>query len=70
MLSGGAADVKNHPYFHGANWDKLYARRYPAPIHVKVKSAGDTRNFENYPDSPVDRTPPLTSAQQAEFKEF
>ncbi|KAL7701977.1 protein kinase A catalytic subunit isoform 1 [Lotmaria passim] len=69
-LKGGAADVKNHPYFHGANWDKLYARYYPAPIPVKVKSAGDTSNFEKYPDSPVDRSPRLTAAQQAEFKDF
>lgn len=67
---GGVGEIKSHPYFHGANWDKLYARYYPAPIPVKARNAGDTSNFEKYPDSPVDRNPGLTSLQQSEFKGF
>jgi protein kinase A len=69
-LKNGVADIKGHPYFHGANWEKLYARHYPAPIPVKTKSAGDTSNFEKYPESQEDRSAPLTPAQQAEFKDF
>jgi protein kinase A len=69
-LKNGVADIKTHPYFHGANWDKLYNRHYPAPIPVKVKGPGDTSNFESYPESDGDRTQPLTAAQQAEFKDF
>ncbi|RNE98177.1 protein kinase A, partial [Trypanosoma rangeli] len=69
-LKDGIMDVKNHPYFHGANWDKLYARHYPAPIPVKVKNPGDTSNFERYPESQEDRASPLTAAQQAEFRGF
>ncbi|RNF05897.1 protein kinase A, partial [Trypanosoma rangeli] len=69
-LKDGVTDVKNHPYFHGANWDKLYARHYPAPIHVKVKNPGDTSNFECFPESREDRASPLTAAQQAEFRGF
>ncbi|EAN99769.1 protein kinase A catalytic subunit 3 [Trypanosoma cruzi] len=69
-LKGGVADVKNHPYFHGANWEKLYARYYPAPIPVKAKSPGDTSNFERYPESREDRVVPLTATQQAEFIGF
>lgn len=69
-LKNGVADIKGHPYFHGANWEKLFNRHYPAPIPVKTKSAGDTSNFEKYPESPEDRSAPLTPAQQAEFKDF
>ena len=69
-LKNGVADIKNHPYFHGANWEKLFSRHYPAPIPVKAKSAGDTSNFEKYPESNEDRSAPLTPAQQAEFKDF
>jgi protein kinase A len=69
-LKNGVADIKNHPYFHGANWEKLKNRHYPAPIPVKVKGPGDTTNFESYPESGEDRSAPLTPAQQAEFKNF
>lgn len=69
-LKNGVADIKGHPYFHGANWEKLFNRHYPAPIPVKTKSAGDTSNFEKYPESQEDRSAPLTPAQQAEFKDF
>lgn len=69
-LKNGVADIKGHPYFHGANWEKLFNRHYPAPIPVKTKGAGDTSHFEKYPESPEDRSAPLTPAQQAEFKDF
>ncbi|KAH8604347.1 Protein tyrosine kinase Protein kinase domain [Trypanosoma vivax] len=69
-LKGGVADVKSHPYFHGANWEKLYGRMYPAPIPVKVRNPGDTSNFERYPESEEDHNQPLSPAQQAEFSDF
>eukprot|EP00760_Papus_ankaliazontas_P034588 PhM_4_TR7269/c1_g1_i1/m.39252/K04345/PKA; protein kinase A len=69
-LKNGVADIKNHPYYHGANWEKLFNRQYPAPIPVKAKNPGDTSNFEKYPESNEDRSAPLSVAQQAEFKDF
>jgi protein kinase A len=70
-LRNGVADIKGHPYFHGANWEKLYNRHYPAPIPVKVKGAGDTSHFESYAESDGDRGgAPLTREQQAEFAKF
>jgi len=69
-LKNGVSDIKNHPYYHGANWDKLYNRQYPAPIPVKAKNPGDTSNFEKYPESNEDKSTALTVAQQAEFKDF
>ncbi|EAN77049.1 protein kinase A catalytic subunit isoform 2 [Trypanosoma brucei brucei TREU927] len=69
-LKDGVADVKNHPFFRGANWEKLYGRHYHAPIPVKVKSPGDTSNFESYPESGDKRLPPLAPSQQLEFRGF
>eukprot|EP01060_Flectonema_neradi_P006248 TRINITY_DN1418_c0_g3_i2.p1 TRINITY_DN1418_c0_g3~~TRINITY_DN1418_c0_g3_i2.p1 ORF type:complete len:369 (+),score=72.61 TRINITY_DN1418_c0_g3_i2:117-1109(+) len=69
-LKGGSQDVKTHPYFKGANWEKLLALQYPAPIPIKTKGAGDTSNFERYPESKEDRSAPLTKEQQQMFVDF
>ena len=69
-LRNGVAEIKGHPYFHGANWEKLYNRHYPAPIPVKAKNPGDTSNFEKYAESVEDKSAPLTPQQQDEFKMF
>lgn len=69
-LKNGVADIKNHPYYQGANWEKLFNRQYPAPIPIKTKGTGDTSNFEKYPESTEDKSAPLTAQQQAEFKDF
>ena len=71
-LKGGVADVKGHPYFHGASWEKLRSRHYPAPIPVKVKSPGDAINFESYAEDNTDYSTvkPLTDQQQRQFANF
>nr|CCD13451.1 unnamed protein product [Trypanosoma congolense IL3000] len=69
-LKDGVADVKNHPFFRGANWEKLYCRQYPAPISVKVKDPGDTSNFEKYAESDDKQQHPLVASQQMEFRNF
>ena len=55
-LSGGAADVKAHPWFKGIDWEKMYNRQLEAPIKPHVSSATDTRNFEDYEEEPTRRT--------------
>jgi protein kinase A len=71
-LRNGVADIKGHPYFHGANWAKLYNRYYPAPIVVRARGAGDTSNFDAYPETDSDRTDasPITHDQQMLFAGF
>eukprot|EP01120_Amphizonella_sp_Union-15-10_P012627 TRINITY_DN5649_c0_g1_i1.p1 TRINITY_DN5649_c0_g1~~TRINITY_DN5649_c0_g1_i1.p1 ORF type:complete len:352 (+),score=53.31 TRINITY_DN5649_c0_g1_i1:1-1056(+) len=48
--SGGATEVKDHPWFKSVNWSKLQNREIPAPIVPKISHSGDTRNFANYPE--------------------
>lgn len=49
-LRGGAEDVKNHPWFAGVDWGKVYRREIVAPIVPEVAGPGDSSNFEKYPD--------------------
>ncbi|ELR04668.1 AGC/PKA protein kinase [Pseudogymnoascus destructans 20631-21] len=47
-LSGGAADVKSHPFFASVNWDDVYARRHDGPVIPKLSGASDDSCFERY----------------------
>lgn len=55
-LSGGAKDVKSHPWFKKIDWVKLYNRELEAPIKPHLSSATDTRNFEIYDDEQKRKT--------------
>jgi len=53
---GGAAEIKNHPFFRGVDWDTI--RNVDAPFIPKLKSITDTRFFptdelENVPENPA-----------------
>jgi len=39
----GATEIKQHPYFHGVDWDSL--RRMEAPFKPQLKSNLDTEYF-------------------------
>jgi len=69
-LKHGVQDIKKHKWFKGVDWDVVVSRKIPAPISVKVNSAGDSRYFDRYPESLPDKGPQLTPAQQQLFKTF
>merc|ERR1712050_655891 len=50
-LKNGVDDIKKCKWFTGLDWDQLLNREIPAPYKPQVKSATDTSNFEEYPDS-------------------
>lgn len=56
-VQGGAATVKAHPWFKNIDWDAVYHRRMQGPIVPHLKSADDTRNFDEYDAEPVHRDP-------------
>lgn len=41
--TGGATEIKRHPFFRGVIWDQL--RRIRAPFEPKLQSAIDTQYF-------------------------
>jgi len=51
MLKGAADDVKKHSWFSKIDWKALLAKKIPMSYKPPFKSAGDTSNFQSYPDS-------------------
>ncbi|EER09054.1 cAMP-dependent protein kinase catalytic subunit isoform 2, putative [Perkinsus marinus ATCC 50983] len=50
-LRGGVDDIKKCKWFAGISWEALYRKEIESPYKPMVKSATDTSNFEDYPDS-------------------
>lgn len=46
--TGGAGDIKAHPFFQGVDWGRLYAAA--PPYCPAVEHELDTQNFEQYED--------------------
>jgi serine/threonine protein kinase len=49
-LKDGVKDIKNHKWFAGVEWQKLQNLEIQAPYIPKVGHAGDTSNFDSYPE--------------------
>ncbi|XP_022242140.1 protein kinase DC2-like [Limulus polyphemus] len=70
-MKNGADDVKRHRWFKGINWDDVLNRRVKPPIVPKVKSDGDTGNFDDYPEGDNHkRASLLTDKEMKMFEEF
>ncbi len=42
----GAEEIKQHPFFEGIDWDKLYKRELKPPFVPETKSERDTANVD------------------------
>lgn len=51
MLKGGADDVKQHRWFCKIEWKALLSKKIAMSYKPSIKTAGDTSNFNSYPDS-------------------
>jgi len=69
-LKNGVDDIKNHKWFKGVDWKILSGRSIPTPIPVQVKSSGDSRYFEKYPESGGYSQGKLASEEQLLFENF
>ncbi|KAL2884965.1 cAMP-dependent protein kinase catalytic subunit PRKX [Ceratocystis lukuohia] len=49
-MAGGAAQVKQHPFFSGIDWDAIAQRRCTPPILPLVRHAADAQCFDVYPE--------------------
>ena len=68
-LKNGVADIKQLPYFSAANWDKVLACKYPAPIRTLALDGAVRRDA--YPESPDDtKAEPLNPSEQSQFEGF
>ncbi|KAJ3043967.1 hypothetical protein HDV00_003494 [Rhizophlyctis rosea] len=56
-LRAGSEDIKRHKWFRGVDWDLLLRKQVQAPIVPVISGAGDTRNFESYPEPGEEEDP-------------
>ena len=52
------------------DWDKLFAKKVPSPSQPAFASEYDTTNFDKYPDSDEDTSPPLSGKDREAFTDF
>lgn len=71
-LKGGVEDIKQHRWFSKVDWKNLLAKKLQVFYKPNVKyvmfelrNAGDTSNFNNYPDS--DTLPPALKPTEDPF---
>lgn len=61
-MKNGAEDIKQHKWFAKIDWKALLAKKSPVYYKPIIRNAGDTSNFNNYPDSDTEPQP-LNSTQ-------
>ncbi|EJT71007.1 AGC protein kinase [Gaeumannomyces tritici R3-111a-1] len=72
-ISGGAARVKEHPFFRGVDWDAVYRRAQPGPIVPPVRYPGDAQCFDIYPEEDASRdqyTDDMVAQYDHHFRDF
>ncbi|KAG2203913.1 hypothetical protein INT47_007496 [Mucor saturninus] len=69
-----AAEIKNHPFFYGVNWDDMLAKRVSPPFCPSVSGPLDTSNFDEEFTREIPALTPINSAlnrvEQQEFQSF
>lgn len=68
-ISGGAARVKQHPFFHGIDWDGIYRRTSRGPIVPPLRYPGDAQCFDTYPEEDAKREP-YTDEMASKYDEY
>jgi serine/threonine protein kinase len=68
-LRHGVQDIKQHPWFHGVNWQRLYEKKIKPPYLPKIAEPGDARHFELYPEerTPYDALPDIQDSYASLF---
>lgn len=69
-LKNGAEDIKKHKWFKGLDWEKCFERKIKPPYVPAYRAPNDTSNFDKYPDSAEDLSPPLMGKDKEAFRDF
>ncbi|EEB11133.1 cAMP-dependent protein kinase catalytic subunit, putative [Pediculus humanus corporis] len=69
-MKNGAEDVKRHRWFKEIDWTEVYYKQLKPPILPHVKYDGDTRNFEDYPESDWKSKPSVGESELKLFEDF
>ncbi len=68
-ISGGAARVKEHPFFAGVDWEGVAQRRQRGPIIPPIRYPGDAQCFDIYPEDDGNKDP-YTDEMAAKYDEY
>ncbi|KAL5005475.1 hypothetical protein ScPMuIL_018931 [Solemya velum] len=69
-MKNGAEDVKRHKWFKTIDWDEVLARKLVPSIIPRLSHAGDTQNFDEYPEDNWQKSPPAAAKDLEHFKDF
>lgn len=69
-MKNGAEDVKRHRLFKGIDWEEVYQRKLKPPILPNVGHEGDSRNYDDYPESDWRKVPCVSEREQRLFDDF
>jgi CRP-like cAMP-binding protein/tRNA A-37 threonylcarbamoyl transferase component Bud32 len=72
-LSRGDCDVRDHMWFSIIDVDRLLKKQIPPPWTPRIKDPLDATHFDSYrhlENEPPSTKPPLSPAQQLQFKDF
>lgn len=53
-MKGGVEEIKAQEYFSGMDFEAMYQKKVLSPYVPKVTSAGDSSNFDKYPEEAVE----------------
>ncbi|CAG2069192.1 unnamed protein product, partial [Timema podura] len=70
ISQNGADDVKRHRWFKGIEWQDVYNKKLKPPIVPRVTYEGDTRNFDDYPETDWKSAPTVGEIEQKLFEDF
>lgn len=69
-----AAEIKQHPFFNGVNWDDMLDKRVSPPFCPSVNGPLDTSNFDEEFTREIPALTPISSVlnrvEQQEFQAF
>ncbi|CAG2197335.1 PRKX [Mytilus edulis] len=52
-MKNGTEDCKRHKWFKNIVWEDVVARKLTPPVVPKLSHAGDTKNFDEYPETDI-----------------
>ena len=57
-------------WFKGIDWEDVYYRNLKPPIIPKIAFDGDSRNFDEYPETEWRKVPPVSDREIRMFADF
>jgi len=69
-LKAGAEDIKKHRFFKSIDWEDVYYRKLKPPIVPRVTFDGDTKNFDDYPETDWKTVKTVSPRQLTMFDDF